>query len=239
MTVDIFIPCLIDQFFPETGMNMIKVLEKSGVKVQYNSHQTCCGQGAFMNGFWEDAKHTGEKFIHAFEGENYIVGPSTTCVAYVRNHYDKHFYNSGLHMEFKKLKKRIYEFSDFMVSVLNVENTGSVLEEKAVLHGSCAGSNRYGMGNQPEILLKNVRGLELAEINDVSGGCGYQGMGPGQLDKITERLLKSWCHNVMEAGASTVIVLDGSCMLNFTTYIQKQKLPLKVMHIADVLAAGL
>ncbi len=238
MTVNIFIPCLIDQFYPQTGLNMVKVLAKTGVKVNYSSQQTCCGQSAFLNGFWDDAKNTGEKFIAAFKDENYIVGPSTSCVAFVRNHYDKLFYNSGLHLEFKKMKNRIYDFSDFVINIMKIEDFGAFLEEKAVLHCNCSGANRYGISGQPMRLLKNVSGLELFSITDGDGCCGYQGMGPGQLDEITERLLKSYCHRVMDAGADTIIVLDGSCMLNFNTYIQKQKLPLKVLHIVDVLASG-
>ena len=108
MTVDLFIPCLVDQFYPQTGINMVKVLKAAGVQVQYNPVQTCCGQAPYLNGYWEEAKVIGEKFIGAFNDENYVVGPSASCVAFVRNHYDKLFYNSGLHLEYKKLKKRIF-----------------------------------------------------------------------------------------------------------------------------------
>jgi len=238
MTVDLFIPCLVDQFYPQTGINMVKVLKAAGVQVQYNPVQTCCGQAPYLNGYWEEAKITGEKFIGAFNDENYVVGPSASCVAFVRNHYDKLFYNSGLHLEYKKLKKRIFELSDFLVSILGVVDFNAVLEEKAVLHSECSGSNRYGLSDHPLKLMKNVEGLQLLDISAGERSCGFQGLGPRQLDNIAERLLKVYCQKVMDVGASTIIVIDPSCMLNFNTYIQKQKLPLKVMHIADVLSSG-
>ena len=102
MVVDIFIPCFIDQVYPQTGMNMVKVLRKLGVEVYYNENQTCCGQMAFNSGFWDEAKSMGEKFIKDFSNNRYVVGPSASCVGYVRNNYDKLFYNTALHIEYKK-----------------------------------------------------------------------------------------------------------------------------------------
>jgi len=113
MVVDIFIPCFVDQIFPETAFNMVKVLEKLGVEVNYNPNQTCCGQMSFNTGFWDDAKTIGSKFIHDFPNDRYIVAPSASCVGYVRNYFPELFHNTGLHLEFKQIQKNIYEFSDF------------------------------------------------------------------------------------------------------------------------------
>ena len=98
MTVDIFIPCFIDQIYPETGMNMVRILEKFGVEVHYNENQTCCGQMTFNAGFREEARELGEKFIGDFPNDRPVVSPSASCVGYVRNYYGKLFFNTGLHL---------------------------------------------------------------------------------------------------------------------------------------------
>ena len=109
MEVDIFVPCFIDQVYPDTAWNMVKVLEKAGVKVHYNTNQTCCGQMAFNSGFWEDAKKLGEKFIKDFSRGRPVVGPSASCIGYVKNYYDELFYNSAHHIECKHLQRNIFE----------------------------------------------------------------------------------------------------------------------------------
>src|SRR5438128_506599 len=114
--VDIFIPCFIDQASPETGFNMVKVLEKVGCKVNYNPNQTCCGQPAFNAGFFDEAKKVAEKFIGDFPNENrYIVTPSASCAGMVRNGYISLFSDSSLLRKSNKLQKNIFELSEFLV----------------------------------------------------------------------------------------------------------------------------
>src|SRR4029079_15952099 len=106
MNVQIFIPCFVDQLYPDTAFNMIKVLEKAGCSISYNTNQTCCGQPAFNAGFWEDAKEVCGKFMKDFSGTEYIVAPSASCVGFVRNYYYKFFENSPRHLELKALQSR-------------------------------------------------------------------------------------------------------------------------------------
>ena len=238
MTVDIFIPCLVDQFYPEIGVNMVKVLEKAGVEVHYNAEQTCCGKSAFDNGFWDDAGNIGERFINAFNSENYVVGPSPSCVYFVKNHYEKLFYNSGLHLEFKSLKKRIYDFVPFLTDIVKVVDFEAVLEEKAFLHTCCSSGDYSNTPVQIKSLLKNVSGLDLVIPENYDESCGYQGLGPNQMTQVSDVLLKNFCQKVKDAGSSTIIVDDITCLLNIDTYVKRQKLPINVFHIVDVLATG-
>jgi len=120
MNVQLFIPCFVDQLFPHTAFNMIKVLEKAGCTVSYNTEQTCCGQPAFNAGFWDESKTVCTKFLKDFKGTDYIVAPSASCVGFVRNYYGKLFENSSLHHEMSDVGKRLHEFSEFMVKVLKV-----------------------------------------------------------------------------------------------------------------------
>jgi L-lactate dehydrogenase complex protein LldE len=125
MVVDIFIPCFVDQLYPNTAMNMVKVLEKVGCDVNYNPEQTCCGQPAFNAGYWDDAKKVGEKFIKEFQNDRYIIAPSASCVGMIKNYYPELFHNSALHNEYKQLAKNIFEFSDFLVNVLKITDVTS------------------------------------------------------------------------------------------------------------------
>ncbi len=138
MNVQIFIPCFVDQLYPDTGFNMVKVLEKAGCTVSYNSNQTCCGQAAFNAGYWEDAKSICQKFLKDFNGTDYIVGPSASCVGFVRNYYNTLFDNSSLHHQVQDMNKRIFEFSEFMTDILGVDDVGASLPGKATYHDSCA-----------------------------------------------------------------------------------------------------
>ena len=111
MNVDIFIPCFIDQLYPATGFNMVKVLEKMGCKVNYNKNQTCCGQPAFNAGFHDESKAVCNKFLNDFKDVEYLVVPSASCVGFVRNYYPKLFDNSSVHNDVVNLGKNTFEFS--------------------------------------------------------------------------------------------------------------------------------
>ena len=119
MNVQLFIPCFVDQLYPDTAFNMIKVLEKAGCTVSYNTSQTCCGQPAFNAGFWDESKTVCTKFIKDFGGNDIIVAPSASCVGFVRNYYSKLFENSSMHNEVKSLGKRIFEFSEFLIQIFS------------------------------------------------------------------------------------------------------------------------
>src|SRR4051812_24816179 len=118
MRVQLFIPCFVDQLFPQTAFNCIKVLEKAGCTVSYNAAQTCCGQPAFNAGFWNEAKAICTKFLSDFNTEDYIVAPSASCIGFVRNYYKTLFENEPALINANKVGKNSYELSDFLVNVL-------------------------------------------------------------------------------------------------------------------------
>lgn len=113
MIVDIFIPCFIDQFYPETAHNLIKILERLDIAVNYNPRQTCCGQMAFNSGFWDEARKVASKFLNDFPEDRPIITPSASCAGFIKNYYHILFHNSAQHNEYKQVKKNIYEFTDF------------------------------------------------------------------------------------------------------------------------------
>jgi len=217
---------------------MIKVLEKVGCIVTYNSNQTCCGQPAFNAGFWDEAKDVCAKFIKDFEGIDYIVTPSASCAGFVRNYYSKLFDNSTVHNDVKDLSKRTYEFSEFMVKVLQVFNVGAKLQAKATYHDSCSALRECKIKQEPRKLLTNVKGLELVELNDVETCCGFGGTFAVKFEPISIAMAEQKVENALATKAEYLISTDLSCLMHLEGYIKNKGYSLKSMHIADVLASG-
>lgn len=239
MKVDLFIPCFVDQLFPETGFNMLKVLEKFNCEVEYNAQQTCCGQPAFNSGYWDEAKVIGRKFLKDFsDTDHYIVAPSGSCTGYVRNYYQKLFENSAEHNDYKKVKMHLFEFTEFLVNVLHVTDVGATLHTKATYHDGCGTLRECGVKQQPRQLLEHVKGLELTEMKECETCCGFGGTFAVKYEPISTGMAYTKVQSAVETGAEYMISTDLSCLMHMDTYIRKHNMPLKTMHIADVLASG-
>jgi L-lactate dehydrogenase complex protein LldE len=238
MNVQIFIPCFVDQLYPDTAFNMIKVLEKAGCTASYNTSQTCCGQPAFNAGFWDEAKSVCTKFLKDFKGTDYIVAPSASCVGFVRNYYTRLFDNSSMHHDVADIGKRIFELSEFLVQVLKKEEFGASLEGKATYHDSCAGLRECRIKQEPRKLLSHVKGLEIAEMNDVETCCGFGGTFAVKFESISIGMGEQKVENALATGAQYIISTDLSCLMHLQGYINQKGYSLKALHLADVLANG-
>lgn len=238
MNVQLFIPCFVDQVYPQTAFNMIKVLEKTGCTVTYNTRQTCCGQPAFNAGFWDEARAVCMKFVKDFEGTDFIVAPSASCTGFVRNYYSKLLENSSVHHEVRDLSKRVFEFSEFMVKILQVYDVGATLNGKATYHDSCSGLRECQIKEEPRKLLQHVKGLELAEMNDVETCCGFGGTFAVKFEPISIGMADQKVENALTTGSDYLISTDLSCLMHLDGYIKNKGYPLESMHIADVLACG-
>jgi L-lactate dehydrogenase complex protein LldE len=238
MLVDIFVPCFVDQIYPDTGMNMVKVLEKAGVDVHYNGNQTCCGQMAFNSGFWDEAKEMGAKFIRDFPNDRPVISPSASCAGMVRNYFPWLFHNTGLHYEYKQLKKNMYEITDFLVNVLKKEDVGAEFNHVVTYHDSCAALREYGISSEPRTLLANVKGLTLVEMKNNDVCCGFGGTFSVKFESVSSAMAEQKVKNALETGAEYIVSTDSSCLMHQQAYIDKHKLPIKTIHIIDVLASG-
>jgi len=236
VTVQLFIPCFVDQLYPQTAFNMVKVLEKAGVEVEYNAEQTCCGQPAFNAGFRDEARDVCTKFVKDFGGHDYVVAPSASCVGFVRNYYSTLFNNSSLHNEVRDLGKRMFEFSSFLVNVLGIEDLGAALFGKATYHDSCAGLRECKIKEEPRKLLSRVKGLELLEMEDVETCCGFGGSFAVKFESISVAMADQKVNNALQTGADYIISTDLSCLMHLDGYIRHKGYPIRTMHIADVLA---
>lgn len=238
LIVDIFIPCFVDQIYPQTAFNMIKVLEKAGCTVNYNPEQTCCGQPAFNAGYWELCKDVAEKFIADFPNDRYIVTPSASCAGMVKNYYPEIFGNTVQLNKSKNIQKNIIELSDFLVNVLKVTDIGAKLDGVATYHDSCSALREMNIKTEPRLLLSKVKGLEIREMNDTETCCGFGGTFSVKYESIAVGMAEQKIINATATEARILISTDLSCLMHLDGYLKKENKNLKVMHLADVLASG-
>lgn len=239
MIVEIFIPCFIDQFYPNVAEAMIKVLEKTGCGVNYNPEQTCCGQPAFNAGLVDDCKSVAEKFIKEFSGDRYVVVPSSSCVGMIKNYYPDMFTNSLLHNQYARLRKNVFELSDFLVNVLKVTDLGSRYDAHATYHESCSALRELRLRTEPRLLLSKVRGLRLTELQHPEDCCGFGGTFSIKNPAIAAGMADDKLSDAESTGAEVIISTDSSCLLHLESFAKKNKRNFKFVHLAEVLAAGI
>jgi L-lactate dehydrogenase complex protein LldE len=238
MKVQLFIPCFIDQLYPQVAFNTVKVLEKAGCTVAYNTQQTCCGQPAFNAGFWGESKDVCTKFVQDFDGADYIVSPSASCAGFVRNNYGKLFENNAFQSPAKKVSSQIFELSEFLVKVLAVTELGASFNGKATFHDSCAGLRECNIKTEPRALLSQVNGLELVEMNDTETCCGFGGSFAVKYDTISVAMADQKIDHAIATEAEYIISTDMSCLMHLDGRINFNGQQIKVIHLADVLASG-
>lgn len=215
---------------------MARLLEKLGCELHYNPKQTCCGQPAFNAGYRDEAKAVGHKFLHDFDSDSYIVTPGGSCAGYVRNYYDKLFENSSEHNLCNQIQAKMFEFTEFIVDVLKIEDLGATLKGRACYHDACGALRECNIKTAPRKLLSHVKGLELREMKEAETCCGFGGTFAVKFEPISVGMAHVKTQNALETGAEYITSTDASCLMHLQAYIDKQGLPLRTMHIADVLA---
>lgn len=238
MDVQLFIPCFVDQLYPETGMNMVRVLEKLGCRVTYNSRQTCCGQPAYNAGYRDEAKAVARKFLHDFKQNSYIVSPSGSCTGYIRNCYGEMFENSSEHNLSNQVQTNAFEFTEFITKVLKTTDIGASLDGVATYHDACGALRECGIKSAPRTLLANVKGLQLVEMAECETCCGFGGTFAVKFEPISIGMAQTKVKSALDTGAKYIITTDVSCMMHMQGYIDNHNFPIRTMHIADVLASG-
>jgi len=238
MDIQLFIPCYIDQLYPQTGFNVIKILEKAGCRVHYNPEQTCCGQPAFNSGYWKETAVLAEKFLNDFKPGMPVVAPSGSCTGFIINHYHKLFATKPEMLDkFNLLKPQIYEMTDFLVNILKIEDLGAKFPHKVTFHDSCSALREYGIKDEPRKLLANVKGLELIEMNESDTCCGFGGTFAIKNTAISVAMVEKKVRNAIETETEYIVSTEASCLMNINGYCLKNKIPLKGIHIADILAS--
>ncbi len=238
MNVHVFIPCFIDQLYPTAGFNTIKVLEKAGCNVTYNPNQTCCGQPAFNAGYWGESREVCNKFINDFSGAEHIVIPSASCAGFIKNYYSKIYDNASNQKDTKGFQEKVYELSDFLVNILKVEDLGAQFEGVATYHDSCAALRECKIKTEPRKLLENVKGLKLIELQDNETCCGFGGTFAVKFEAISVAMGEQKVQHIVDTKADYLISTDLSCLMHIGGVMEKMEIPVKSLHLADVLASG-
>jgi L-lactate dehydrogenase complex protein LldE len=244
MRVGLFIPCYIDQFYPDVGLATLELLERFGCEVDYPEAQTCCGQPMANTGCWSDAAPLARKFIDLFQPYDAIVAPSGSCVAMVTHHYKTLVPDDD--RSYQDVKKKTYELTQFLVDVLKVERLDVSFPYRVGLHQSCHGLRDLRLGgcsermenrdNKAVRLLSMVKGLELVPLQRVDECCGFGGTFAVSEEAVSCMMGNDRIRDHEQAGAQVITAGDMSCLMHLEGLLRRQKKPLQVMHLAQILA---
>lgn len=236
MRITLFIPCFVDQLYPQTGMSLVKIFERLGHTVDFPEAQTCCGQPPFNSGYWDEARAVAERQMAVFRDAEAVVIPSGSCGAMVKVFYPELFHGHPREAEAKALAARTCEFSEFLVHKLGVLDVGARFPGRATFHDGCHGLRELGLKHPPRRLLERVRGLELVEMKEAETCCGFGGAFAVKFPMISTAMGEVKCASIAETGADFVISNDSSCLMQIRGILDKQGNPAKTLHLAEVLA---
>lgn len=239
MRVAIFVPCLSEHMYPQSAMAMVKVLRHAGVEIEYVDGQTCCGQPAFNSGYRKDVVPIAERFIEMFSEKEAIVAPSGSCTAMVRKFYYDLDIRRQLHPARERLAGRIFEFSEFLVDILKVDNLGGSFPHKVTYHDSCHLNRELGVNSQPRKLIRGVPDIDFVEMPQPDLCCGFGGTFSYKFSELSIAMAARKCRNIEASGAQFCIGADSSCLMNIEGYLRKHGMKAKTMHIAELLAESL
>ncbi|MFQ5584483.1 MAG: (Fe-S)-binding protein, partial [Calditrichia bacterium] len=173
--VSLFIPCFIDRLFPDTGVAALKILQHLGCEVTYAAQQTCCGQPAFNSGYFDKAAQLAVKALNIFHDADYVVAPSGSCVTMVKQLYGELPLPESLRKDWLQWRKRVFELSEFIVTVLGVEKWTGTFPATVTYHDACHALRELRIKEQPRQLLTSIKGLNLLEMENSEICCGFGG----------------------------------------------------------------
>jgi L-lactate dehydrogenase complex protein LldE len=241
MRVGLFIPCYIDQFYPQVGLATLELLERQGLDVEFPEEQTCCGQPMANAGLHNDAKPLAERFLDIFAPYDYVVSPSGSCVAMVRHHYEEVLGHSP---RLEKVSRKTFELCEFFTDVLKIDRLDGSFPHRVGIHQSChglrdlrnaSGSERVGpQFNKPQQLLASLEGIELVQLSRPDECCGFGGLFAVSEEAVSCMMGNDRVADHERAGAEVLTSTDMSCLMHLDGFIRRQRKPIRVMHIAEV-----
>ncbi len=233
--VALFIPCYIDQFFPQVAEDTAKLLTRLGVPAVFPDEQTCCGQPAFNSGYWDEARKVIHHFCDVFSRYKWIVSPSGSCTAMARVFFghvdpDDHIVDTG---------QRVFELTEFLVEVLGITDTGARFPHKVTMHIGCHTRRELGVADQPLALLKSVRDLEYRELPDMEDCCGFGGTFSVKMPEVSLSMGRTKAENILKSGADVVVSPDSSCLMHIDGILRRDPAMrhIRIMHMAELLVA--
>lgn len=246
MKIGLFIPCYINACYPDVGVASYKLLASLGLDVDYPMPQTCCGQPMANGGFEHDAKPLAEHFDRLFDSYDYVVGPSASCVVFVKDKYPE-LLHKGAH---QCVSGRIFEICEFIHDVIGVDSLPKAyFPHKVSIHNSCHGNRLLHLSSPSERviprfsklrdLLELVNGIEIAEPQRVDECCGFGGLFSIEEPEVSVCMGKDKIMDHLSTGAEFITGADSSCLMHMQGIIDREKFPIQTKHIVEILATGL
>ena len=236
MRVSLFIPCFVDMFYPQVGISMVRIFERLGHQVAFPGNQTCCGQPAFNSGYWDEARSVAVKNLETFADADVVVSASGSCGAMLKVFYPELFAKTPHLAKAEALAAKTFEFSDFLVNRLAVTNVGAKFSGRVTFHDGCHGLRELGIKKEPRALLAQVAGLELVEMGEAETCCGFGGSFAVKFPSISTAMDEVKCASILETSADYVVSNDSSCLMQIQGMLNRQKRPVKSLHLAEILA---
>lgn len=240
MRVSLFITCYNDTLFPQTGKAVVRVLERLGHQVEFLPAQSCCGQMHWNTGYLREAIPLIRHFAEVFRDAEAICIPSSSCVAMIRDHYVKaalEFGDGRLLAEVESVIPRVFEFSEFLVQKLGVEDVGATYPHRVTYHASCHSLRSLHLGEIPFRLLRQVRGLELMDLEDLDRCCGFGGTFSIKNADVSSAMLSEKLLSVLNTGAEVCTAVDNSCLMHLQGSLHRQRAFTRTAHLAEILAS--
>ncbi len=235
-SVTLFIPCLMDSLYPQAARDLVELLKKCGFRVDYPKGQTCCGQPAFNQGYFDVARKLARRFLDIFEAAECIVCPSGSCTAMVRNHYPELLTAEPVWLE-KALAVggKIFEASQFLTAFAASEKIRAHFQGKVTYHDSCHSARSLGIYEEPRRLLSQVQGLELVEMADSKACCGFGGLFSRRFPEVSQAITVEKIKQILATGAEWVVGNDPGCLMNIQGGLNRLKSPIQVKHLVEIL----
>jgi L-lactate dehydrogenase complex protein LldE len=242
--VALFITCVNDTLYPRTGQAVVTLLERLGVEVGFPPEQSCCGQPQFNTGYRHDTEPLLRRYGTAFRGYDYIVTPSGSCAAMVRDNYPRMGAKAaaeGRGQELADLAATVvpktYELTEFLTNVLKVTDVGAYYPHTVTYHPTCHGLRMLGLGDRPRALLTAVKGLDLVELPGAEECCGFGGTFAVKNAAVSAAMGADKARNITATGAEAVCTVDNSCQMHIGGTLARQGSAVRPVHIAEILAS--
>jgi len=235
--VGLFVTCLVDLMRPSVGFAAVKLLERAECEVFVPDTQTCCGQPAWNAGADKDAAALARAVVDAFEGFDYVVAPSGSCGGMIKVHYVEALRDDPVYLpRAKALSAKTYELISFLVNVRGMNTVAAHCQARACYHTSCSSLREMKVRGEPRQLLNTVDGLQLSELKEPEVCCGFGGLFSVKYPGISERMADDKIADIRSTGAELLVGPDLGCLLHLAGRMERQGNPVKVRHIAEVLA---
>ena len=239
--VSLFITCIVDMIYPQTGISVVEILEHLGVDVRFPQAQTCCAQPAFNSGFQDEARAVARQFLTAFADAEVIVAPSGSCASMVQHYYPELFKDDPAWFERATWAASItWEFTEYLVDGLGITDLGAALPPTRVsFHDACHGLRLMQLKTQARQLVEQVEGASVTELPGCDQCCGFGGLFSVKMPEISNAMLQEKVKNINAVEADVILTGDASCLTQMNGGLARTESGRRVEHIADFLARGL